>query len=284
MVLWALVTACSSSHSGGSVASCTNNDECLNGQACRNGACVSISCTTSAQCFNGQTCTNGVCMANGGGSGTNIGGSSSGGGSGSTGGSSSGSGIGAGAASMCPDNIAFIPEPYAAPKAHQGACDSTGIAAFITACASVALNDPTCAAWLVSNVAGLEDGGGAGTTCGNCIFAPDNNGGVHLDPNLELWPNYAGCVAIEDPKNGATCAPADQSFFDCVNQQCDDCATQSAANSCATAASQGICSSETTTADTNCQPDIVDGGALNTCSSASLLTDYQYIVQLICGN
>ena len=87
-------------------------------------------------------------------------------------------------------------------------CASTDIAAFVTACVT-STNQADCPNWFAANVAGqAADGGGAGTTCGNCIAPMNNNGGASIDPMGYVNPNYAGCIQLTDPTSGPACAAA----------------------------------------------------------------------------
>jgi len=226
-------------------------------------------------------------------------GSSSGAGddSGSSSGSSSGgsSGSSSGSTSTCPpsaDAGAFSAATYVAAVAHQGACASTDISAFITACVTAPSG---CQAWLAANVAGAEaDGGGAGTTCGNCIFAPQNNGGVWLDPNFYFGPNYAGCIQLTDPTNGTACATAWNNLNGCDGNYCDipyqmQGATQVQCCDQLVEGSGGTCNSYSTAFTTACAPDLSPdaGAAAASCfpgtGSTAQQTDLTYIIGLICG-
>jgi hypothetical protein len=188
-----------------------------------------------------------------------------------------------GTGGSCPDDTPFTPQTYTTPAAHQGVCAPGDVQAFLTAC--VDTPEPTiCDAWLAANVA---SDAGAGTACGNCIFAPANDGGVERDPTGAFGPNYFGCIAILDPTHGSACAPAFQDVSDCENLECADCADDTAAQICAGAVDQTICASYVATETTACSADFADGGAGATCSPAGTTgskdLDFTYVITLICG-
>jgi hypothetical protein len=213
--------------------------------------------------------------------------------SGATGSSSGGSGSSSGSTSTCPpsgDAGAFTAPTYAPATKGQGVCQMTDIQAFITACVTTPAG---CQAWIAANIAGgAADGGGAGTTCGNCIFKPDNSGGVWLDPNNYFGPNYAGCIQLTDPTNGAACAAAFNNINGCDGNYCDIYQGSQTNYTCCTTAENGTggtCASYNSTEMTACNADLtVDGGALAaSCfpgsGSTAQQTDLTYVINLICG-
>src|SRR5580658_9518736 len=122
------------------------------------------------------------------GSGTVEGG---GGGDSGTGMGDSSMGVDSGLACPPDSTSSYTTAAYVAAMAHQGQCTADAITAFITACGDMGTGT-TCAAWQAANVAGATaDGGGVGNACGNCIFAPMNNGATWTDPEGNFLPNYA---------------------------------------------------------------------------------------------
>jgi hypothetical protein len=197
------------------------------------------------------------------------------------------SGSGPEDAGNCPASVAaYTPMTFTAATAHQGECSPTDVSAFTTACGDMGSNS-ACEAWFTANVKG---DGGAGTACGNCIAAPDNNGGAWLDPFGVPYPNYGACIALQDPTNGPTCAGAFNAFQGCLGFACDLCMSTAEGNACVTTeeGTGGGCASYLSTGQTDCKSDFADGGAFNTCSpGAASMTenpDYTYIITLICGS
>jgi hypothetical protein len=171
-------------------------------------------------------------------------------------------------------------------------CASTDITAFVAACGNAG-NNTTCGAWLAANVKGqAADGGGAGTTCGNCIANPNGSGALWFDPFGYFNWNYAGCIQLTDTTNGTACAGAFNNVDGCQAQYCDQCDTNSyGACANATVASGGQCASYNSTFDTACANDlgIGDGGtAAAPCfpsmGAANSDPDITYIATLICGS
>ncbi len=173
----------------------------------------------------------------------------------------------------------------------------TDIQAFITACVTnPGTMGANCQTWITANVAGSTLGmpdGGPGTACGNCIVAPNNNGGIWVDPNGFFGPNYAGCIQLTDATNGAACAGAFNNINGCDGQYCDQC--QSSTNTtdyqnCTQAADGSQCSSEATAFKTSCATDFPpDGGASPVASCfpgtgmTAQQTDLTYVINMICG-
>jgi hypothetical protein len=174
---------------------------------------------------------------------------------------------------------------YVAATASQGLCSATDISAFTAACGDSGTST-TCGAWQTANV---QQEGGAGTPCGNCIFAPMNNGGTWTDPEGFFEPNYGACIQLTDATNGAACAAAFNAISGCEAVGCDSCSSESDYESCESSVdgTGGSCASFASTATTACKTDLADGGALGTCSpgaaSGTLNPDFTYIIGLICG-
>jgi hypothetical protein len=201
-------------------------------------------------------------------------------------------GSGDGNALACPpmSTSTFNPMTYTNATAHQGVCAATDINNFIVACGDNG-SETTCNTWQNANVAGSVDGG-AGTTCGNCIFSPQNNGGTWTDPEMFFLPNYAACIQLTDPTNGLACAKAFDNISGCEGVACDFCMSESTTTAedstdCINAANMGSCSTYETAEQTACATDLADGGAAQTCSPGGGVTqnpDFTYIITLICGS
>jgi hypothetical protein len=175
----------------------------------------------------------------------------------------------------------FTPVTYVPAVANQGVCDTATIAAFVAACGDKG-SQTKCDTWQTTNVLGDA---GAGTACGNCIFAPMNNGGTWTDPEGYFGPNYGGCIQLTDPTNGPACASALDNADGCVGVACDSCSSGDI-DACRDAAAKASCSSYASTEQTACKKDDGDGGAFTTCSpgaGTSLDPDFTYIAGLICG-
>lgn len=185
----------------------------------------------------------------------------------------------------------FTTGAYVAATAHQGACNTSQINAFITACGDNG-TATSCDAWQTANVAGDNGGGGAGTNCGNCIFAPQNNGATWTDPDGFFEPNYGACIQLTDTTHGTACATALENASGCEGVACDNACPANDSNpadfeACINAADNGSCHTYATNEDSACATDFADGGAVSTCSpgaaSNTLNPDFQYITTLICG-
>jgi hypothetical protein len=188
---------------------------------------------------------------------------------------------------MCPDNATYTAETYTNATAHQGKCATADINAFEAACGDLGSNT-ACTTWFEMNVAGqMPDGGGAGTTCGNCIAMPKNNGGVFVDPAGGVSPNYGACIQLTDPTHGPACAAAVDNVFGCNGRQCGDCSNATFGTCLNTVnTGSGICAQYVMTQNTACTTDFADGGAANTCQPGGGNTfdpDFTYIIDLICG-
>jgi hypothetical protein len=182
----------------------------------------------------------------------------------------------------CPpaSTASFTPPPYVGALPNQGDCTATEIGEFILACGD-GTSSTTCQGWVESNV-----DGDAATRCGRCIIAKDNNGGVWLDPKGFAYPNYAACIQITDPVNGAACAAAYDHATACDGVACDMCSAADFSG-CVEAAAAGECNSLVSAQEAACASDFADGGAAQVCSpGAATMTrnpDYTYIITLICG-
>jgi hypothetical protein len=186
----------------------------------------------------------------------------------------------------CPPSPAmpFTPVAYVAATRGQDVCQASDIALFVTACGYNG-TAASCQAWRTTYA------GDAGTTCGNCIFAPMNNGGVWSDLQGFFEPNFAGCIQVTDVSaSGVACATAINNVDDCDGNACDQCASGSDYIGCQTAAYEtgGTCSSYETAVQTACASDDGDGGAIHDCFPGSMSgnsdDNYTYIIALICGN
>jgi len=183
----------------------------------------------------------------------------------------------------------FKPPAYVPSVAHQGACTSAEIADFVSACITSTSGAP-CEAWQLMN---LGDGGA--TPCGDCIFAPDDNGGVWVDPGGGFFPNVAGCMQLEDPTNGPACAAAYNIISACNGVACDSrclgkgvCSELAECNDCITASNEGSCNAYAISVGKDCAADYADGGALDLCSPGWAMGEqaptYSLVIGLICGS
>lgn len=170
-------------------------------------------------------------------------------------------------------------------------CAATDIANFISVCVT-GTSQAACTSWFETNVAGqAADGGGAGTTCGNCIAPAQNNGGIWNDPNGYFAPNYAGCIQLTDATNGSACAAAYNNFYGCQGQYCDECTAGYGSCANTVAGSTGECASYTTPFSTACAADLGLGDAGTALGAACFPSmggmdpspDYTYVLNLICG-
>jgi hypothetical protein len=213
--------------------------------------------------------------------------SGSSGGSSSSGSSSSSSGgvasDGGGDSGSCQASVTvFTPPAYVAAVGNQGVCSASDISAFVAACGSNG-SQTMCDNWQNANIM-ME--GGAGTTCGNCVIAPMNNGGTWTDPNGYFQPNYAGCVQLTDSTSGTMCAGALNGRLGCEGVACDSC-SNAAYQACVTSADSTGCGQYLSAYNSACMAELADGGAVSTCTpgAASMNSDVDltYVVTLICG-
>jgi hypothetical protein len=151
------------------------------------------------------------------------------------------------------------------------ACSATQISDFITACASTTSTPTTCSTWT---------GTSTNSACYTCIFPSTNAGAVVADSASDNF-NVAGCIALTDTSGGTACAQALQPLEECDDVACTDCfstsATAASIDQCESAAETGACASYLSQTDSSCANDFADGGAANTCSTAT------YILNLFCG-
>jgi hypothetical protein len=204
----------------------------------------------------------------------------------------------------CPpaDTKGFTPPAYVPAVGHKGLCTTDAITAFVTACGRTpdcqepecppAASDAgaACADWKEKNVEGAVDGG-AGTACGNCIFAPGDNGAVWVDPAGVANANYAACIQLTDTVHGTVCATAYNADNACYTAACEACATPNAdagqlgVTDLVQCWSAADCEATDTQENSACAIDFVlDGGAFFTCSPASGgPEDWTLIATLICG-
>jgi hypothetical protein len=174
----------------------------------------------------------------------------------------------------------FTTVPYVAAVGNLGVCATGDVSAFVTAC-GVNGSQTTCDNWQNTN---LASDAGPGTACGNCIFAPMNNGGTWTDVNGYFLPNYAGCIQLTDPSSaGTACATALDDRQGCEGLACDMCTSGKA---CITAVDSAGCSQYVSAFDSSCTSELADGGAVPTCfpgGAANPDLDLSYVVTLICG-
>jgi hypothetical protein len=220
-----------------------------------------------------------------------------GGGDSTTGGDSS---IGADSAGgmdsglACPPNSTstYKTSTYVPAVAHQGLCTAQAISDFVTACGDQGTN-ATCSAWQAANVAGASaDGGGAGNACGNCIFAPQNNGATWVDPEAEFLPNFGACIQLSDPTHGTACATAYDNAGGCEAVACDNACPTTDTNpadfqACVVAADMGSCNTYASSEETACSSDFTDGGVADMCNpgaaTGTMNPAYTLIAGLVCG-
>jgi len=199
------------------------------------------------------------------------------------------------AAAECPpaSTSSFTASTYVAATGHQGVCSTTAIADFLSACvtASSSTVNALCGAWQTTNI---PSDAGAGTACGNCIVAPDNNGGLWIDPLGNFWPNYGACIQLTDSVHGPACAAAYNNASGCEDVGCEvscngsgACGQNAGCNACEESAAENGCKTYAATEQTACATEAADGGAFDTCSPGSAINsqvpDFSYIITLICG-
>jgi len=187
----------------------------------------------------------------------------------------------------------YSPTTYVPAVVHAGACSTAEITAFISACGfSMSASDSACTAWQTANV---TDGG---VSCGTCIVAPQNNGGVWQEPGagdlyVSSFPNYAACIQVLDPTHGAACAGAYNNATVCNDIACNTMACFNATdpnafNNCEQTASTGGCMTADSAQTSACATDFADGGANFTCSPSANTgnqdDDLTYILTLLCGS
>jgi len=203
------------------------------------------------------------------------------------------SGGGDAAAECSPGSVAsYSPTTYVPAVVAPGVCSASAISAFVAACGfSMSASDSACLAWLAANV---TDGG---ASCGNCIVGPKNNGAVWLAPGIgdaftNSYPNYAACMQVLDPTNGATCGAAFNNVDSCLDiacntEACFNATDPMAQNNCESTAAAAGCMTPVTAANTACATDVADGGAENTCTpsanSGDEDDDFNFIIKLLCG-
>jgi hypothetical protein len=182
------------------------------------------------------------------------------------------------------DASSFEPTTYVAAVGHQGVCSPSAIATFVDDC--ITMPDTTgsetaCMGWI---------DGGASTDCLDCIAAPDNNGAVWVDPAGSTWPNWWGCIQLSDPKNGAECATAWETFQGCLDLGCDvicDMDSEQCGGAgctdCYNKLQEGTC--KPYVPSKTCIDDVMMGGAAAACfnSSGGQAENYTYVTSLICG-
>ena len=162
---------------------------------------------------------------------------------------------------------------------------SAEISAFVTACGTSG-TATTCNKWQTQN---LSDGG---NTCGDCIFAPKNNGGVYVssdsDGNGFFGPNFAGCIELADQR--ATCATDVDDLNACATWYCAYCQEQGSTTAdvqaCQQAAAMAECKTQDTAFSTDCKTDFGKGGSAATCGATATLTNtiWTSILTEICGS
>jgi hypothetical protein len=159
----------------------------------------------------------------------------------------------------------------------KGACTSSDIAGFITACDSPNSTAPGCNSWFQ----------GASPTCLSCFGVTDagisRTGGLDTDYQGNLiGANYAGCLAIED--GNTACASAYENASEClVAAGCFTCINEqqqfSMCVQTAIIAPSGACHGYIGPYQSACMADLANGGALNgPCS------DDTTVLSVICGN
>jgi hypothetical protein len=92
--------------------------------------------------------------------------------------------------------------------------------------------------------------------------------------------NLPGCIALIDPVNGPTCAPAFWSSYQCPFTACSSCRDQDYVDSCL-ASIPAPCQSYELLANQACAADLVDGGPAN--SKNGPCVDPSIFYNLFCG-
>jgi hypothetical protein len=175
----------------------------------------------------------------------------------------------------------YDPATYVTATAHQRACSAAAVTAFVAACGLNGSGN-ACTSWATANLASSS---GDGTTCGNCIVAPMNDGAVWVGSNGIFGPNYAACVQVTDPAHGPACAAAFDDQLGCGAAACPACGATNVA-ACEASADLGVCGAYEAKAESACAPEVGNGGAFDACSpggSTGVDQDLTYIATLICG-
>ena len=186
----------------------------------------------------------------------------------------------------------FQTSTYVSATPHLGSCSPSDVSTFLAACVD-GTDASACNDWLNANIP--RGDAGAGTTCGACLFAPQDNGAAWVDPNifaetqmLLFNPNYAACVQLLDATNGAACGAAINNSTSCENVACNSCVSDTDFNDCVTAVDGAACLSYANTAQSACASDVAAGGAFVTCSpgqvSNNIDDDWNLIIGMLCGS
>jgi hypothetical protein len=172
----------------------------------------------------------------------------------------------------------YVPAPYVSAVGYQGLCSTTEIATFVSECGP----GESCTAWQETNVANFVEGG-AGTPCGNCIFAPlaKNNGAMWVDPNGFFIPNYAACVQVLDPAHATACPASIEDYVGCQAVACEYCPANEYM-ACVSVADATSCAKSLTSGAAVCSEGSASE-AYDTCTSGNGAAPYEQIATLICG-
>jgi hypothetical protein len=170
--------------------------------------------------------------------------------------------------------------PYVAVMEMIGACTSTQISGFESACVASGATASNCSMWASANSA-----------CAGCIVQGSDAGATQTGAIIfnamgaPVSGNVPGCVALEDSMGGPACAEVLEPVMQCVAAACGTCADQTAFSNCekTARASGGVCGTVSAAADSPCATDLASNGVASTkCGygSSSELTD---VINVICG-
>jgi len=244
-----------------------------------------LTAVTSAACFFG-------CSSDNTGSGTP--GSSSGGpiqtgssgGTGNPSGSSSGvnqaggpSGDG-GACTPASVQTSNLP-PYTPVMEMIGACTSTQISGFLSACIGSGSSANNCSMWANAN-----------GSCAGCIVQGSDAGAtqtgaiIFTGSGAPLSGNVPGCIALVDANAGPQCATQLEPLMQCLALACGSCSDQTSFSNCeaASKANGGPCGSLAASAESPCSSYLGSNGlGVTKCgyNTSNQLTD---VINVVCGS
>jgi len=166
---------------------------------------------------------------------------------------------------------------------HAGKCTAQQIGDFYTECLGTGASGSACATWTTAS---------ANTACDACLETQHTASafGALVEYSGIVYANLPGCVAIVEPCNQA-CAQAVQALTLCDLGACNPatyCPSQSAYDTCRTAAESGTCACDAFAASANCMASIAAAGhpAYATCfgsQTSDFQTTFTAVATVICG-
>ncbi len=159
-----------------------------------------------------------------------------------------------------------------------GACSSTQLGSYATACNGT--NQTNCTNFLTA---------AANATCVTCLFGAPADAGAVTSTGAFIFGtaadtsdfyNTPGCIALSEPDAGTGCEEAYFNRDQCLLVVCGQCSTNASFSSCETTAlaAGGPCATYAATENTACAAELADGGAKsNYCGTGAA------ILNKICG-